>query len=155
MPPTEPKRRARLSESDEVDDYIRARRNERAQRSAYALGQDVLSADAEFTWEMPRETASRRRRLLADDVSYGEVLELTVDDAWRAAAAARHAAPRAVERSLDEWGERIADPHRGPVAAPGPRSVSERGDRDWEAEPLSASAPVSAASPQVGGGPRP
>ncbi len=148
MPPTEPKRRARLIDSDEVDEYIRARRNERARLSASALRQDVLSADAEFTWEMPRETALRRR-LLDDDVSYGEVLEVTVDDAWRAAAAARHAAPRAVEQSLDEWGERVADPQLRPVAASGPRSVSE-GGRDREADRLWASAPVSGAAPSTG-----
>ena len=114
MAPTEPQSRARSSESDEVDEYIRARRRERVRRSSYAVRQDVLSADAEFTWEMP----APRHRSDGGEVSYAEVLELTIDDAWRAAAAARQVDPRAVDRSLDEWGDRIAEPDLRPVAAP-------------------------------------
>jgi len=91
---------------DEVDDYISARRRARARRAATA-GLDVLSADAEFTWESNTRGSA-------------EVVDSASGAAWRAAAAARHASPRALDRSLDEWGDRFAAVSPSPVAAPAP-----------------------------------
>lgn len=116
MPPSEPARRVSYTDGDEVDDYIRSRQRRRARLSAAAAGLDVLDVDAEFTWDMPR--ADGRGRLDHAGGIRGEVLDLPVDDAWRAAAAARHATPRAVDQSLDEWGSRVTDATPAPIAAP-------------------------------------
>jgi len=124
MPPSESIRRARYRDYDDVEEYLDARRQERARRSRAASGFDVLDADAEFTWDMP---AAGGARLAADaGVVRGEVLELDIDDAWRAAAAARHASPRAVEESLDEWGTRLDESRTAPVAAPTASVAAER-----------------------------
>jgi hypothetical protein len=61
MPPSQPVRRTRYSEADEAEEYISARRRERARRAIAASGLDVLSADAAFTWETPSDSPSHRR----------------------------------------------------------------------------------------------
>jgi hypothetical protein len=61
MPPSQPVRRTRYSEADEVEEHISSRRRERARRAISASGLDVLSADADFTWETPKDSAPGRR----------------------------------------------------------------------------------------------
>jgi hypothetical protein len=104
MPPSESIRRARY---DDVEEYIRSRKLERARRSRAAAGLDVLDADAEFTWDTP-PTGTHRTGWAAEIVD-AEVVDAPTGAAWRAAAAARHASPRAVDQSLDEWGARLTD----------------------------------------------
>jgi hypothetical protein len=111
MPPSESIRRARY---DDVEEYIRSRKLERARRSRAAAGLDVLDADAEFTWDTPPSTS--RRSSPGAEVVDADVLDLPTDAAWRAAAAARHASPRSVDELLDEWGSRLTDSRTASVA---------------------------------------
>jgi hypothetical protein len=115
MPPSESARSVSAGEIDEVEDYIRSRQLARRRRSAAAARLDVLDADAEFTWDTP--TGGARGEVSTDGIVRGEVVELSVDDAWRAAAAARHASPRALDESLDQWGSRVTEAAPAPIMA--------------------------------------
>ena len=150
MPPSEPARRVSDTHGDEVDDYIRSRQRRRARLSAAAAGLDVLDADAEFTWDMPVGGRGRLDHAHVDGIR-GEVLDLPVDDAWRAAAAARHATPRAVDESLDEWGSRVTDATPAPIAAPGSVAAAEPVARHASVVTLRDPFAEPAAPPRVAG----
>ena len=124
MPPSESTSWAETGAADEVDDYIRARRARRARTavaSANLANLDLLSADAEFSWDAG---PSPRAGNATPSVVRGELLEEPSGDAWRAAARARDAAPASPDQVLDAWGARI---ERGdlvePIAAAGRRTV--------------------------------